>query len=212
VTLLAASALSLLVALSPPPMPSPTFCAEWVKQSSEGYERLTLFSDRTLVWKTRRGEIENVRRKILDAEERKFYCDYFAKVEFWDLPDDMRSGLTGQFVSESMLRLARPDGSVKEIRFDELSSLAPAAATLRSSLEGLKRSFSERIAPVSRFTAATLSRGTLLKRFDGAVFRITLLDEARGLVELQGVSEPFSYFRKIEELRFFFEPPPEATR
>jgi hypothetical protein len=211
VTLLAASALSLLVATAPAPMPAPTFCAEWVKQSSEGYERLTLFSDRTLVWKTRRGDIENVRRKTLDAEERRFYCDYFARVEFWDLPDDMRSGLTGQFVSESMLRLARPDGSVKGIRFDELSSLAPAAATLRSSLEGLKRSFAERIAPASRFTAATLSRGTLLKRFDGAVFRITLLDEARGIVELQGVSEPFSYFRKIEELRFFFEPPPGAT-
>jgi hypothetical protein len=211
VTLLSASALSLLIATSVPPMPAPTFCAEWVKQSSEGYERLTLFSDRTLVWKTRRGEVENVRRKTLDAEERKFYCDYFATVEFWDLPDDTRSGLTGQFLSESRLRLARPDGSVKEIRFDELSPLAPAAATLRSSLEGLKRSFAERIAPASRFTAATLPRGTLLTRFDGAVIRIALLDEARGIVELQGVSEPFSYFRKIEELRFFFEPPREAT-
>ncbi len=152
-TFLTASMLSLVVTLSAAPMPTPTFCAEWVKQSSEGYERLTLFSDRTLVWKTRRGEVEDVRRKTLDAEERKFYCDYFARVEFWELPDDMRSGLTGQFVS-----------------------------------------------------------GTLLKRFDGAVFRITLLDEARGIVELQGVSEPFSYFRKIEELRFFFEPPPETTR
>jgi len=212
VTFLAASTLSLVVTLSAAPMPAPTFCAEWVKQSSEGYERLTLFSDRTLVWKTRRGEVEDVRRKTLDAEERKFYCDYFARVEFWDLPDDMRSGLTGQFVSESRVRLARPDGSVKEIRFDELSSLAPAAGTLRSSLEGLKRSFAERIAPASRFTAATLARGTLLKRFDGAMFRITLLDEARGIVELQGVSEPFSFFRKIEELRFFFEPPPEAAR
>ena len=209
-TFLAASALSLVVTLSAAPMPAPTFCAEWVKQSSEGYERLTLFSDRTLVWKTRRGEVEDVRRKTLDAEERKFYCDYFARVEFWDLPDDMRTGLTGQFASESRVRLARPDGSVKEIRFDELSSLAPAASALRSSLEGLKHSFAERIAPASRFTAANLARGTLLKRFDGAVFRITLLDEARGIVELQGVSEPFSFFRKIAELRFFFEPPPEA--
>ena len=30
---------------------APTFCAEWVEQSREGYERLTLFADRTLVWK-----------------------------------------------------------------------------------------------------------------------------------------------------------------
>jgi len=190
-------------------MPAPTYCAEWVKQSSEGYERLTLFSDRTLVWKTRRGEAEDVRRKTLDADERKFYCDYFARVEFWDLPDDMRSRMTGQFVSESMLRLARPDGSVKEIRFDELSSLAPAAATLRSSLEGLKRSFTERIAPPSRFTPQTLPIGTILKRFDGALFRVVLVDEVKGVVELQGVAEPFSFFRRLQELRFFFEPPGE---
>jgi len=202
-------AISFSMRMSASPMPAPTYCAEWVKQSSEGYERLTLFSDRTLVWKTRRGEAEDVRRKTLDADERKFYCDYFARVECWDLPDDMRSRMTGQFVSESMLRLARPDGSVKEIRFDELSSLAPAAATLRSSLEGLKRSLTERIAPPSRFTPQTLPRGTILKRFDGALFRVVLVDEVKGVVELQGVAEPFSFFRRLQELRFFFEPPGE---
>jgi len=208
-SLSAALALAITLAAPPPPMPAPTFCAEWVKQSSEGYERLTLFSDRALVWKTRRGADEDVRRKRLDPDEAKFYCEYFARVEFWELPDDMRSGLTGQFVSESMLRLARPDGKVKEIRFDELSSLAPAAATLRSSLEGLKRSFNDKIAPPSRFTPKTLTLGTVLKRFDGTVFRVVMVDEGRGIVELQGIFEPFSYFRKIDELRFFFEPPPE---
>src|SRR5262249_28760141 len=102
-----------------------------------------------------------------------------------------------------------PDGRVKDIRFDELSSLAPAAATLRSSLEGLRRSFNDRIAPASRFTPKTLPVGTVLKRFDGTLFRVVMLDEGKGIVELQGIFEPFSYFRKVDELRFFFEPPPE---
>jgi hypothetical protein len=192
-------------------MPTPTFCAEWVKQSSEGYERLTLFSDRTLVWKTRRGEVEDVRRKTLDAEERKFYCDYFARVEFWDLPDDMRSGLTGQFVSESRLRLARPDGSVKEIRFDELSSLAPAASALRSSLEGLKRTFAERIAPASRFTLRPLPRHVReTLRWEPCFGSRSWMRRAAS--SAQGVSEPFSFFRRDRGARFFFEPPPEAAR
>ena len=39
---------------------APTFCVEWVEQSSEGFERLTLFSDRTLVWKRRRGNDEHL--------------------------------------------------------------------------------------------------------------------------------------------------------
>jgi hypothetical protein len=209
VTFFAAAAISLLGAAAAAPIPQPTYCAEWVRQSSEGYERLTLFSDRSLVWKTRRGEVEDVRRLQIDASELKFYCDYFAGVEFWDLPGDLRSRLSGQFVSESVVRLARPDGKVKEIRFDELSSLSSAAATLRSSLEGLRRSFLEKIAPASRFTARTLPPGTILRRFDGALFRVAFLDEGKGVVELEGVSEPFLYFRKLEELRFFFEAPRE---
>ena len=189
------------------PMPVPSYCAEWLRQSSEGYERVTLFADRALVWKTRRGSVEEIKRRTLEPEEAKFYCEYFAREEFWSLPEDLRSRMTGQFVTESVLRLARPDGSTKEIRFDELSPLSPDAASLRSSLEGLKRTFTERIAPASRFTAQTLQPGTILRRLDGALFRVQRLDEGKGIVELEGISEPFSVFRKISELRFFFHEP-----
>jgi hypothetical protein len=189
------------------PMPAPTYCAEWVRQSTEGYERVTLFSDGVLVWKTRRGEVEDLRRKALEPEEAKFYCEYFAGAGFWALPEDLRSRMTGQFATQSVLRLARPDGSTKEIRFDELSPLSPDASALRSSLEGLKQMFAERIAPASKFTAQTLAPGTVLKRLDGALFRVVRLDEAKGIVELEGLSEPFSIFRKIEDLRFFFHAP-----
>ena len=199
--------LAISSALLAAPMPAPSYCAEWLRQSSEGYERVTLFADRALVWKTRRGSVEEVKRKTLEPEEAKFYCEYFARSEFWSLPEDLRSRMTGEFVTESVLRLARPDGATKEIRFDELSPLSLDAAALRSSLEGLKRMFTERIAPASRFTAQTLQPGTVLRRLDGALFRVQRLDEAKGVVELEGISEPFSVFRKIAELRFFFHAP-----
>ncbi len=184
-----------------------TFCMEWIRQSSDGYERLTLFSDRTLVWKTRRGDLENVRRKTLDAEETSFYCDYFARAENWRLADDLRTGLTGEFARTSQVTLTRPDGARKQIRFDELSPLSPAAAALRSSLEGLRGMFESPLAPASRFAPSLLSPGMLLKRFDGAVFRIRMVDRDKGIVELEGVAEPYREFRKIEELRFLFSAP-----
>jgi hypothetical protein len=189
-----------------PPGP-PTFCVEWVRQSREGYERLTLFADRMVVWKTRRGDRDDVRRKRLEPEEAAFYCDYFARPENWDLPGDLRTGLTGDFARTSQVTLARPDGTHKEVRFDELSPLSPAAAALRSSLEGLRAAFESPLAPASRFAPSALSPGLLLKRFDGVVFRIRMVEKEKGIVELEGVTEPYREFRRIEDLRFLFSPP-----
>lgn len=192
---------------TPPTDPPPTFCAEWIRQSSQGYERLTLFADRTLVWKTSRGGNDEVKRQKLDAAEVTFYCDYFRRREVWDLKEDLRAGLTGEFAGQSVLTIARPGGSRKKIRFDDLSPLPPEAAAVRSALEGLRLSLLAPLAPASRFTPEHLAPGTMLKRFDGAVFRVKQLLSEKGVVELEGVNEPYSEFKKIEELRFQFSPP-----
>ncbi len=194
-------------ALAAAPAPAPTYCVEWVRQSEEGFERLTLFADRTLVWKTRRGGQEDLKRKTLEPEEAKFYCDYFAGPDLWAVPADQRSHVQGEFITESLVRLARPDGATHEVRFDELAALSPDSAALRASIDGLKRFFTDPLAPASKFTVESLQPGTVLRRFDGAVFRVRTLDDGKGIVELEGVSEPFSVFRKIDELRFFFQAP-----
>ncbi len=185
----------------------PTFCVEWVRQSREGYERLTLFTDRTLVWKTARGAAEDVRRRRLEPEELAFYCAYFARPEIWELGEDLRTGLTGEFAAQSSVALARTDGSRKRIRFDDLAALPADAASLRAALEGLRLTFLSPLAPASRFTPETLPPGTYLKRFDGVVFRVRQLIKDKGIVELEGVREPYSEFKKIEELRFQFSAP-----
>jgi hypothetical protein len=185
----------------------PTFCIEWVRQSREGYERVTLFSDSTVVWKTSDGGAEEVRRKNVSPDELTFYCSYFSRREFWDLPDDLRTGLTGEFAGQSSVTLARSDGLRKRVRFDDLSALSADAAGLRAALDGLKTIFTSPLAPASRFTADVLPTGTILKRFDGAIFRIRKLDREKGFVEIVGVNEPYSQFVKIEELRYQFSPP-----
>jgi len=203
-------ALLLFAAAAEPPTAEsarPTFCIEWIRQSREGYERVTLFADRTVVWKTSGGSDGKVRRKQLAPEELEFYCAFFARKEFWDLPEDLRTGLTGEFAAQSAVTLARADGLRKRVRFDELSALTADAAALRSALDGLKGIFLAPMAPASRFSPDVLPPGTLLKRFDGAVFRVVRVEKEKGVVEVAGVREPYSQFFKIEELRFQFSPP-----
>lgn len=199
-------------AASPTPAPEPTpagptFCAEWIRQSSEGYERLTLFRDGMLVWKTHRGEKELVKRERLDAGEARFYCDFFGQPDFWKMPSDLRTGLAGELAGESSVTLARADGARKRIRFDDLSSGDASSASLRSALEGLKGIFLSPLAPPSRYSAELLPPGTLLRRYDGRIFRVARLEKETGYVEVEGVNEPYSQWIKIDELRFQFAPP-----
>jgi hypothetical protein len=192
---------------SAPKAAAPNFCAEWIRQSHQGFERFTVFTDSTLVWKTVRNGADEVRRRKLEPAELSFYCEYFTRPEVWDLTEDLRTGLTGDFAAQSTLTLARPDGSRKQIRFDELSALPAGAGALRSALEGLRFTFLSPLAPASRFTAETLPPGTLLRRFDGAIFRVRQVIREKSVIELEGVREPYSEFKKIEELRFQFAPP-----
>ena len=204
---------ALAVPVTPTPTPAeprgPTFCAEWIRQSGEGYDRLTLFRNGVLIWKTSRGDQDEVKRETLEPTERDFYCTFFAREEFWKLPADLRTGLVGGLASSSAVTLARSNGSRKTVRFDDLSSGTAESSSLRSALEGLRGIFLSPLAPASRFAPANLPPGTLLKRFDGAVFRVTRLEKDTGFVEIAGVTEPYSQFVKIEELRFrFFAPDP----
>jgi hypothetical protein len=193
-------------AAAPTRRPGPTFCAEWIRQTREGFERLTVFADRTLVWKTSRSGADDVRRKPISAEETQFYCGYFARDEFWALPADLRSGMSGDF-AQSHVTLTRPDGSRKTIRFDGLSSFSPEASSLKASLLGLRNLFTERLARATSFTAATLAPGTVLRRFDGVSFRVVRILTDKDVVELTGVGEPILYYLPLSQLRFQFAPP-----
>ncbi len=201
------AALAATATPTPSPVAGPTFCAEWVRQSSEGYDRLTLFRNGTLVWKTSRQGKDEVKRDHLGPAELTFYCDFFARPDLWTIPPDRRTGLTGDLASSSAVTLVRANGDRRTIRFDDFSTDTAESSSLRSALEGLRGLFLSPLAPVTRFHPDLLQPGTLLRRFDGAVFQVRRLERESGFVELVGVTEPYSQFLKIEELRFQFAPP-----
>jgi hypothetical protein len=202
-----ALAAALASAPTPTPAPGPTFCAEWVRQSTEGYDRLTLFRDGSLVWKRSRSGKDDVQRESLAPAELRFYCEFFSRADLWTIPADRSTGLTGDLASSSAVTLARSNGDRRTLRFDEFSTDSAESSALRSALEGLKGLFLSPLPPVSRFHPDLLPPGTLLKRFDGAVFEVRRLERETGFVEIVGVTEPYSQFVRIEELRFQFAPP-----
>ena len=194
-------------AVAAPTASARTFCAEWIRQSREGYERLTLFADGNVVWKRSRDGSDEVMRKKVAPDELTFYCDYFSRNEVFALTEDLRSGLSGEFAATSSLTFVRADGLRKTIRFDDFSSLPAEAAAARAALEGLRSMLTSPLAPASRFAPDTLAVRQILKRFDGVPFRIRGIEKEKGVVEIEGVREPYREFRKIEELRFQFSPP-----
>jgi hypothetical protein len=109
---------------------------------------------------------------------------------------------------QTQIVVTRSAGSRKEFRFDDLSALSPEVSSLRAAMEGLKGVFLAPLAPVSRFERDALPVGLVLRRFDGVFFKVRRIDEARDIVEIEGVTDPYSLFVPREELRFQFEPPP----
>jgi hypothetical protein len=209
----ATSPLAVVTTRTPAPLRSAaassarTFCAEWVRQSRQGYERLTLFADGNVVWKRSRDGKDDLLRKTIAPEELGFYCSYFSRPEVFALPADLRTGLTGEFEVQSAVTVVRLDGERKVIRFDDFSPLPGEAAALRAALEGLKAVLTSPLAPASRFAPNLLAVGQILKRFDGVFFRIRDIQREKEVVELEGVTQPIREFKKIDELRFQFSPP-----
>jgi hypothetical protein len=207
-TLAGALALLLGSASSPAAAQEPTFCVESIRQSNQGFERVTLFRDGTLVWKVSRDGKDKLDKHELPTEEVAFYCEFFGKPSLWAEPGDWRSMITAGMNAQALVVVTRPDGTRKEFRFDELSALSPEVSALRASLEGLKGVFLAPLAPLSRFDREALPIGLILRRFDGAMFRVRRVDETRDIIEIEGVNDPYTLFVPRVELRYQFEPPP----
>src|SRR5262249_36695711 len=146
------------------------------------------------------------RRRPYGRENTWFFADDAPGAEFWALPADLRSGMSGDF-GTSRVTLTRPDGSRKALRFDELSSFSPEASSLKASLQGLRNLFTVKLAPATSFTAETLTPGKVVRRFDGVAFKIVRVITEKDVVELEGATDPILYYLRLSEMRFQFEPP-----
>lgn len=196
-----------ILSASPASAGEPTYLFEWIARTRETVSRLTLFSDRTLVRKTALGKQSDIKKRKLSVEEYDYYAAYFSDPESLRAAGSHESGATGDLLSISEVSFQLPDGRKWRMSFDSLSSLTFEAVRVKSALEGLYDSFGKVLPSPSDFSPEKMPAGTILRRRDGARFRVVHVDPDRSVVELHGLEEPYSLFLKIDELRFTFWPP-----
>lgn len=209
--LLFAAAISIAGALDPArsaePAPS-TFVFEAITKTGAAQSRVTLFSDRVLVRKNVTAEGKSdLKKRRLSEEEFKYYLEFFGDKEARLGEGVFTSGLGGESFPVTRVEFAVPAGSHWRLDYDSMSAMTPDASRLKSAIEGLSDSFGKVLPSESDFSPEKIPPGTVLKRRDGAEFRVVRYDEGAGMVELVGVAEPYSQFFKIARLRLFFLPP-----
>ena len=186
----------------------PTYYFEWIARSGAATTRLTLFTDRTLVRKTKDGDRTHVDRRVLSEEEYAHYLAYFAEAKRTAGGRlDFDSGLAGDFQVNSKAEFRPPGQPNWTFRFDSFSPLSLEASRIKTALEGLRDSFGHVLPSPGDFAPDKIPPGTVLTRLDGKRFRVHRVDRDAGVVELEGIDEPYSLFVKIENLRFTFKAP-----
>jgi hypothetical protein len=192
---------------APPSSGGPTYVAECVVRTGAAMERVTLFSDGVLVRKsTADGKTEMKKRKLAPAELRS-YVDVFRAPGVEEAAGMFESGMSGDELPHSLITVTRAEGRPWTIAFDALSALTPEAQRIRSAMQDLRDSFGQPRASPGDFPPEKLVPGTVLRRRDGAEFRIVRFDERAGVVELKGLDEPYSQFYKLDRLAASFLPP-----
>jgi hypothetical protein len=187
---------------------APTYVAEWTSRTKDTSQRLTLFSDGVLVRKSTGsdGKIEMKKRK-LSSTELDSYVAIFRAADADQAAGTFESGMGGDEVVHSVITVTRRGGHPWKIVFDTFAAVTPEAQRIRTAMEDLRDSFGKMRASTGDFPPDKLLPGTILRRRDGAEFRIVRYDDHAGVVELKGLDEPYSQFYKLDSLAATFLPP-----
>jgi hypothetical protein len=180
---------------------------EWVSKAAGSQMRLTLFFDHTLVRKTTGGGSTALKKRLLSPEEYDYYARFFSEPDSTRGAGSFESGMTGDMVAESVATFHLPDGRTWRMSWDSFSAFSIEAMRVRAALLGLRDSFGKVLPSPGDFAPDKIPPGTVLRRRDGAEFRVMNIDATGGMVELRGINEPYSEFLKIDDLRYTFAAP-----
>jgi hypothetical protein len=185
----------------------PTYLVEWTSRSSSGFSRLTLFYDHTLVRKAVSEGREEIKKRRLSDEEYDYYVGYFGDPDLLRAAGPHPSGTAGDFLVVSEVTFCPPGGKSWSLSFDSFSGLGYETLRIKSALVNLADSFGKVLPSPADFAPEKIPLGTILRRRDGALFKVTGIDPYAKMVELRGELEPYSIFMKIDDLRFIFHAP-----
>jgi hypothetical protein len=166
-------------------------------------DQLTLFANGTVRLRERVGE----RQDMLLAElERNEIDGFVARLLDVDLSEaqSLRSGITGEWISQCGLTLTLPDRPAVFFRYGRFDVLPHALETVRlvlTEVESLAR---------TRAVHGSLPRdyepkpGDFLRRSDGELFEVIGLTADGKGVELSGINQPVTIYVALADFRAVF--------
>lgn len=164
---------------------------------------LTLFANGTVRLRERAAE----REKMLLAELERFELDGFVnRLLEIDLSEaqSLRSGITGEWISQCGLRLALPDRETEFFRYGRFDVLPHSLENVRQVLGELETLARTRAVHGELPKTYAPRLGDFVRRADGELFEVVgFTSDGRG-VELNGINQPVTIYVALADFRSVF--------
>jgi hypothetical protein len=164
---------------------------------------LTLFANGTVRLRERVGERETM---LLAELERSEIDGFVARLLEVDLSEaeSLRSGITGEWISQCGLTLSLPDRPAVFFRYGRFDALPNALETVRVVLTEVETLARTRAVHGALPESYEPKPGDFVRRGDGELFEVIALTSDGKGVELNGINQPVTIYVALADFRSVF--------
>jgi hypothetical protein len=164
---------------------------------------LTLFANGTVRLRERVGERETM---LLAELERSEIDGFVARLLEVDLSEaeSLRSGITGEWISQCGLTLSLPDRPAVFFRYGRFDALPHALETVRAVLTEVETLARTRAVHGALPESYEPKPGDFVRRGDGELFEVIALTSDGKGVELNGINQPVTIYVALADFRSVF--------
>jgi hypothetical protein len=166
-------------------------------------DRLTLFANGTVRLRERVGERESMLLAELERNEVDGFVARLLEVDLSEV-ESLRSGLTGDWVSQCGLTMTLPDRPAAFFRYGRLDILPLALETVRMVLTELEALARTRAVHGSLPKGYEPRSGDFVRRGDGELFEVIAITADGKGVELNGINQPITIYVALADFHSMF--------
>jgi hypothetical protein len=164
---------------------------------------LTLFANGTVRLRGRVAEREEMLLAELEPSELDGFVNRLLDVDLYEA-QSLRSGITGEWISQCGLRLALPDREAEFYRYGRFDVLPHSLETIRQVLGELETLARVRAVHGELPKGYEPRLGDFVRRGDGELFEVVgFTSDGRG-VELSGINQPITLYIARADFRSVF--------
>ena len=164
---------------------------------------LTLFANGTVRLRERAADREKMLLAELERSELDGFVNRLLEVDLSEA-ESLRSGITGEWISQCGLRLALPDREPEFFRYGRFDALPHSLETVRQVLGELETLARARAGHGELPKTYEPRLGDFVRRADGELFEVVgFTSDGRG-VELNGINQPITLDSALADFRSVF--------